>query len=136
MSELEALVAGLTGGHPQPVDVVAKIAQRLRIDWPADYVAFLTKSGGGTGWVGEHYIEVWPPDEIVSTNADLNLAEFAPNLVGLGSDGGGELFAFDRSYGPPHIVMTPMIGLDLPADFGTTFLGLLRRLHAGDVPGR
>jgi hypothetical protein len=76
---------------------------------------------------------VWPPDDIVATNEALELQRFAPHLVGFGGDGGGELFAFDRSFDPVHIVMVPLVGLDTPVDFGDSFVGFLRRLHSGDI---
>ena len=134
MSELRDLAADLSGGTALPAEAVVEIGRKLEIDWPADYVEFLTEVGGGAGWVGEHYLQAWPPDELVSANEALNLAEFAPNLVGFGSDGGGELYAFDRSFDPPHIVMTPMIGLGLVNDFGASFLGFLRQLDSGEIP--
>jgi hypothetical protein len=134
MSELRDLAAGLEGGSALPVEAVAEIGRKLEIDWPADYVEFLTQIGGGAGWIGEIYLQAWPPEELVPSNVDLNLAEFAPNLVGFGSDGGGELFAFDRSFDPPHIVMTPMIGWGLVNDFGISFLDFLRGLTSGEIP--
>ena len=58
----------------------------------------------------------------------------APHLAGIGSDGGGELFAFDISTDSPTLVMVPDVGLDQPVHFGT-FTELLRRLAADDLFG-
>jgi hypothetical protein len=135
MNEPEPLTAGLSGGSPVPIEGVSAIGQALDIAWPPEYAEFLAQSGGGEGWIGESYLAVWPPGEMVTNNEALGLAEFAPNLVGFATDGGGELFAFDRAFDPVHIVMVPMIGLDSPRDFGSSFVEFLSQLHSGDIPG-
>jgi SMI1 / KNR4 family (SUKH-1) len=135
MDKSAALTKGLTGGSPEPIEAVAAIGQALNVEWPPGFAEFLAQSGGGEGWIGESYLVVWPPGEIVANNEAMKVAEFAPNLVGFATDGGGELFAFDREYDPVHIVMVPMIGLDYPRDFGSSFSGFLSRLHSGDIPG-
>jgi hypothetical protein len=76
---------------------------------------------------------VWPAHEIAPTNVTLELPKWAPHLVGFGGDGGGEMFGFDRTFDPPHIVMVPLIGLDQPVDLGASFVGFLLRLHAGEI---
>jgi hypothetical protein len=135
VDELVHLTAGISRGSPSTPEEVARIGRALEFTWPEDFAAFLAESGGGEGWVGESYLVVWPPDEIEATNEELMLRKFAPTLVGFGSDGGGELFAFDKSQAPPRIVMVPLIGLDQPVDVGPDFGSFLRRLQSGELFG-
>lgn len=49
------------------------------------------------------------PDEIESSNRDLQVSTYAPDFLGFGTDGGGELLAFD---GSGAVFMLPMIGME------------------------
>lgn len=133
MDDWVTLTIGLDGGSRHSSEIVSEIGRTLGIDWPEEFAAFLAESGGGEGWIGESYLVVWPPGEIAPANEALGLHKFAPHLVGFGGDGGSELFAFDRSFDPVHIVMVPLVGLDDPVDFGSSFVGFLRRLQSGDI---
>lgn len=85
----------------------------LGIAFPDDYRLFLARFGGGEGFVGEHYLVLWTPTELAPFNRDYEIAEYAPGLVAIGSDGGGEGFAFDTRSLPHPIVMVPFIGMSL-----------------------
>jgi hypothetical protein len=100
----------------------------LRFAWPEDYADFMAEQDGGEGFVGEAYVVLWAAAELVDLNRDFGLAEFAPDLIAFGSDGGGECFAFDRRGTPPVIVMVPFVGLDQPIAQGTTLLEFFERL--------
>lgn len=102
----------------------------LGVALPGDYRAFLAISDGGEGFVGENYLVLWRVAELHSYNRDCEVAEYAPGLVGFGTNGAGELFAFDTRFDPPPIVMAPMIGLSHDDAFvvADDFLGLLRRM--------
>ena len=41
------------------------------------------------------WFQLWPPAEIERWNREYQVAEFAPEFLGFGSSGGGELLAFD-----------------------------------------
>jgi hypothetical protein len=64
---------------------------------PEDYVAFLQRANGGEGFVGERYVRLWKAEELIEVNRGYNVAEFFPNLFLIGTDGGGEAYAFDFS---------------------------------------
>jgi len=53
------------------------------------------------------WFQLWPEAEIQQFNVAYEVHTFAPNHYGFGSNGGGELLAFDRQ---GHIVMIPFIG--------------------------
>lgn len=79
--------------------------------------------------MNERLNALWPATDLVDNNEAASVQAFAPSLVGIGTNGGGELFAFDRSVSPPTLVMVPLVGLDAPVIMGT-FRDLLRRLAA------
>jgi hypothetical protein len=54
------------------------------------------------------WFQLWPPEQVEGWNREYCVHEFAPGFVGFGSNGGGELFAFDAS---GRVVMLPMIGM-------------------------
>src|SRR5262252_8735831 len=62
---------------------------------PCDYVSFLLNSNGGQGMIGETYLILYRVEELVEMNAGYELQKIAPGLLLIGSDGGGEGFAFD-----------------------------------------
>jgi hypothetical protein len=132
--DVERLTAQLRTHGRIPVDIMDRAATTLGIDWPGDYRAFMVEHGGGEGWVGPGYLALWRADELVENNQSAGVRVNAPHLVGIGGDGGDELFAFDRSTYPPVLVMVPLIGLDHPVQIGT-FTDLLRRLAADNLFG-
>jgi hypothetical protein len=52
---------------------------------------------------------LWPEGEIAALNESYHVHEFAPDLLAFGSDGGGEMLAFDR-FG--RVLMLPFILMD------------------------
>lgn len=81
--------------------------------------------------MGASYVVLWSPDELVQLNDGYGFAEFAPELVAFGSDGGSEAFAFDRS--TAAIVMVPFVGMEPGIPLGRSFKEFLRRLERGDL---
>lgn len=83
----------------------------MRIDLPDDYIAYLEGMGVAEGFTEglPGYFALWHPDEIEASNRDLEIATCAPGFLGFGTDGGGELLAFD---GSGAVFMLPMIGME------------------------
>ncbi len=78
---------------------------------PNEYVSYV-KAGGLLEAFTEGepgYIALWPLAEIDRNNIDLKVAENAPEYLGFGGDGGGELLAFDKD---GVIYKLPMIGME------------------------
>ena len=62
---------------------------------PTDYVDFLKIANGGEGFIGEgSYLILWKLENIEKFNIAYEVHEYAPGLILVGSDGGGEAFAF------------------------------------------
>ncbi len=100
---------------------------------PGAYAEFLKSSNGGWGEIGEHYLQLWPVEELLARNEGYDVAECAPGLLLFGSDGGGEAFAFDRQRPGQPVVMVPFIPLDRSdaIDIAPGFDEFLDRLYRG-----
>jgi hypothetical protein len=82
---------------------------------PAAYFAQLSVSNGGEGDLGVEpgWIALWRCEEVVPSNAGYSLPKFLPGFFGFGSNGGGELLAFDlRGEEPYPIVTVPFVPMD------------------------
>ena len=78
---------------------------------PDDYAAYIDGSGVSEGFTDgpPGYFQLWHPDEVESRNAAMQVQTLAPGFLGFGSDGGGELLAFDVA---GAVFMLPMIGME------------------------
>lgn len=79
---------------------------------PADYLSFLRMTNGGEGFVGNEYVLLWRPEEIKQFNLEYEAHVYAPAFLLIGSNGGGEAYAFDTHETPWHVVRIPFIGMD------------------------
>jgi hypothetical protein len=81
------------------------------MDLPPDYLKYLESGGAEFGLTegDPGYFALWHPQEIEANNAQLEMDEFAPGFLGFGTNGGGELLAFD-CFGA--VFMLPMIGME------------------------
>jgi SMI1/KNR4 family protein SUKH-1 len=73
-------------------------------------MAFLGRANGGEGFIGERYVRLWRAEELIEVNRGYNVAEFFPSLFLIGTDGGGEAYAFDVSANDPTVFEVPFVG--------------------------
>ena len=83
----------------------------MKITLPREYLAYL-KDGSDAGETeGEPgYFQLWHPGEVEALNQSYQVAEYAPGFLGFGSDGGGEMLAFDAAgavFKIPFVGMAP-----------------------------
>jgi SMI1 / KNR4 family (SUKH-1) len=137
MDILEALRDGLSGWQTRPPgaspDVIDKLSVESPITLPVDYLNLLRFSNGGEGELGVEpgWFQLWPAENVVEHNRGYNLSEWLPGFFGFGSNGGGELFAFDARHGEPWpVVMVPFCPLDSAeaVTMASSFAGWLRAL--------
>lgn len=104
--------------------------EALQVELPPDYVSFLRSYNGGEGTIGETYLVLWKAEELAEMNQSYRATEFVPELLLIGSDGGGEAFAFDKRTAPWGVVMVPFIGLEMKCadSMGATFTEFLNSL--------
>jgi hypothetical protein len=105
--DLVRLAAGLPERPLTDSGALVDAGQRLRIDWPADYIALISRHNGVEGDVGEFGLVLTAVEELVTTN-DADFADMFPGLVLIGGDGAGEALAIHRKTG--QILLVPWIG--------------------------
>lgn len=105
----DKLFARFEANPPASRNAVARCQANLGFALPADYVQFLDQMNGGEGFVGKHYLMAWRIEDLIQFNKEYLDDELVPELLLFGSDGGGELFAFDTRSTPPAIVAVPAI---------------------------
>jgi hypothetical protein len=90
-----------------------KLCAALQRALPNDYLEFLRFSNGGEGDLGVKpgWFCPWRAEDVVAHNESYRVSESYGEFLGFGSNGGGELIAFDcRGSEPWPIVMIPFIG--------------------------
>lgn len=113
-SKIESLLSGCTkqpGARAVPDNIDL-----------GDYAEFLKRHNGIEGFVGPTaYLVLWSVEQIPDLNAGYRVQEYAPWILLVGSDGGGNAFGRDRSTGKFGSV--PFVGMSR-SDFkelGATF---------------
>jgi hypothetical protein len=78
---------------------------------PKDYRDYVEGGGADAAFTDGDpgYFQLWPTSEIEQWNKDYQVEEYAPGFLGFGSDGGGEMLAFDRA---GAVFMIPFIGMN------------------------
>ena len=99
--------------EPASEVVLRELLAALPRALPNEYLAFLRFSNGGEGDLGVKpgWFCPWRAEDVVAHNEGYRVSEFYREFLGFGSNGGGELIAFDcRGSEPWPIVMIPFIG--------------------------
>ncbi|HEY8749545.1 MAG TPA: SMI1/KNR4 family protein [Tepidisphaeraceae bacterium] len=93
--------------------LIHQVLQKIGGTLPADYVELIERANGGEGFVGGRgsYLEFWPIEEIPEVYLANDIERSAPGLLPFASDGGGNVYAFDREISPIRIVEVPLIGI-------------------------
>jgi antitoxin component of MazEF toxin-antitoxin module len=129
--ELLQLTSQLKRQPPASNALIREVGASLAVNFPEDYVEWLTLSNGGSGKVGAgSYLLLRPVDKLASHNDLLQVKKFAPGFIFFGSDGGGEGYAFDNRQAVVSIVQMPFIGMspEVAKPCGKTFKEFLQYL--------
>ena len=101
---------------PAAEDAIARLVNQLGFELPPDYLEFLRFSNGGCGDIPVQpwcFDSLWTVEELADCNRDYQVVDYCPGFFGIGSSGGGEMFAFDmRSKKPWPLVVVPFIGME------------------------
>jgi SMI1/KNR4 family protein SUKH-1 len=116
------LTRRMTLGQPASKADIDAASDGLDFEFPDDYVEFLLGADGGSGFVGEAYLDLFPVERLREMNKAYAIEVFAPHLVLIGSDGGGTGYAFDRR-NQRQVIEVPLIGMSRTAALprGQTF---------------
>jgi len=96
---------------PASTEALESLRAGLAKSLPESYCAFLARTNEGEGFFGDRYVQLWRAEELAEMNRAYKTAEFFPNFFFIGSDGGGEAYAFDLSRTDATVFEVPFIGL-------------------------
>jgi hypothetical protein len=105
---------------------------------PSAYLELLSAVNGGEACIPDSaggdgsYLNLWEAVDVVQFNTDYMLPRFAPSFFAFGSNGGGELFAFDSRRDDDAVFMVPAIGMsdDTSLPFADSVDAFARRIAA------
>jgi hypothetical protein len=122
------LVAGCSLNPGAPEDALETLTRTLGLRLPADYLSLMSYSNGLEGFVGENYLALWAVERVRA----YGVYEDLPSFVFIGSNGGGEGYAYDTRSPDMPIVSLPFIGgkVGLERVLGKSLAEFLERLHA------
>jgi hypothetical protein len=115
--DIAAAIAGSLSGWvvlPDGADpaVVATLMEDAPVPLPPEYVGLLLAHDGGEGRLGREpgWFRLWPAGEVLRWNREYEILDGLPGFFAIGTNGGGEMLAFDcRREMPWPIVMVPLI---------------------------
>src|SRR5437764_6384968 len=82
------------------------------MELPPEYLDYPRSGGTATAFLTRDfpsYMQLWPLDKINEYNLSYGVTECAPGFVCFGSNGGGELLAFDQG---GAVYCLPAIGIE------------------------
>jgi cell wall assembly regulator SMI1 len=114
-----------------------RIEQELGVALPDDYVEFVSHHNGTEGHVGGELLQLLRFEELPSYRKASAYEELLPSLIPFGTNGSGELFAFDVRTFPMTIVamQNPSIDVDEAIVLGHSFGEFLGRLNRTGILG-
>jgi len=91
---------------------LARLEEALGLQLPGSYLDLMRRSSGVEGFVAEdRYLMLWPVEQIAELNEGCSVAEFAPGLLLIGSDGAEIGYAFDTRFEPMPVKRVPFVGM-------------------------
>jgi hypothetical protein len=100
------LLASLKQNEPASDLAIASFERAFGRRLPDDYREFVRFANGAEGFVGDSYVMFYDLDHVLERH---RLSDESAHLA-IGSNGGGEAFAFDYNHAPPSVVLMPFIG--------------------------
>jgi len=100
---------------PASSESIEDFVSKSGLNLPGDYLEFLRLSNGGEGElpVDPYWFQIWPAEDVLEHNEEYQVKEILPGFFAFGSNGGGEMLAFDiRNQGSWRVYMIPFIPMD------------------------
>jgi hypothetical protein len=98
---------------------------------PDAYVRLVSRSNGVEGFLADgNYLVLWPVEQLPELNQAYSVAEFAPGLLLVGSDGAEMGYAIDTRQQPMSVKEVPFVGMSNQAarEVASSFEGFLEYL--------
>jgi hypothetical protein len=132
-SWIESLGPGFHPNPPADAAAIARVEADLSATLPADHKAFLRASNGGRGEFANALVYLHSTADLVAPFRIKSMREFRPHFVEIGTDGGGEMLAFDMRDASGRIVLLPFVGGEEDAiGRAPNFRALLEALGRGE----
>jgi hypothetical protein len=96
---------------PAQETAILDLANSVSRPLPAAYLKAIAVANGGEGFIGKHFVSLWRIEELASRNQDYQVAEYAPELFLIGSNG-GEAYAFNVTKADEVVYRVPFIGME------------------------
>jgi hypothetical protein len=97
---------------PASEKAILELASSLPRPLPPAYLKAMAIANGGTGFIGDRFVRLCFVGKLLGRNTKCQVAESAPDLFLIGSDGGGEAYASDLAKADGAVYQVPFIGLD------------------------
>ena len=100
---------------PAKPEALLALKGASEVKLPEDYLTFLSLSNGGEGEIPVQplWFQIWPAEMVLEHNKGYEVSVNLPGFWAFGSNGGGEMLAFDtREGGPWRIMSVPFIPMD------------------------
>jgi SMI1 / KNR4 family (SUKH-1) len=114
---------------------IASLERWATTELPKPYLDLLRRTNGVEGFVTDDaYLIIWAVGQVPELNEAYSVAEFAPGLILIGTNGGDTGYALDLRRSPCSIMEVPLVGmsLDEAREVGTDFEDFLRQLVSTD----
>ena len=98
---------------PAQVEVISELTNRIGKPLPTAYLDAMRIANGGVGFVGNRYVQLWKVEDLLERNRKYEVERYAPSLFLIGSNGGGEAYAFNLTKLDETIYEVLFIGLDV-----------------------
>jgi len=97
---------------PANPESIRNLVAESKIELPEEYLTLLLYSNGGEGELAIEpgWFQLWPAEKVMEMNRLYEVERNIPGFFGFGSNGGGEMLAFDTRTGKPwKVVMLPFV---------------------------
>jgi hypothetical protein len=136
MRDAENILNGISwpkkGGHfsKEPIE------NKVRFGLPEDYIFFLENYAGYETTLGTQYFVFWDEAELLSLNEGYEVQYYFPDMLAIGSNGGGEMIGLqNKGDATFKVILVPFGSFRYPEQqvtIGDSFTDFLRRMDNGE----
>ena len=127
------LESWLTTNPPATIAELEAVETSVGFSLPVEIRHLLRLSNGGSTFFGspgtaaDHYIDLWSTSELVPNNLEYQVSDYVPGFFAFGSNGGGELYVFEKRLESNGVFQLPAIGMSNSSlvEFSSSFAGFL-----------
>jgi hypothetical protein len=127
-NEINGLTQSLTKNVPLGSQEFSACLEALDCNFPEDYLEFMVLYNGAEGEMQQSWLQLWPQQELSELNNGYEVSNYLPNVLLIGSNGGGEAFGIRKQEGT--FVQVPFLfDEEDVSDIGSSFKEFLMILN-------